>query len=112
MARFFLGLFLLKETLVFVSHGGPTQYCLKELSGQKYKGRRGWMAKRLLRLDGPKRGLRLERQQGPSVDGKTVGLMNFHDAWDPVTLHQMVLSLGRTHTHCLAPCAVRQAVLG
>ncbi|CAK8993130.1 Protein TANC1 [Durusdinium trenchii] len=27
-----------QETLVFVSHGGPTQYCFKELSGQKYRG--------------------------------------------------------------------------
>ena len=28
----------MQETLVFVSHGGPTQYCLKEFSGQKYEG--------------------------------------------------------------------------
>ena len=36
------------ETLVFVSHGGPTQYCLKELSGQKYEGSAGMTAMSVL----------------------------------------------------------------
>eukprot|EP00434_Breviolum_minutum_P033054 symbB.v1.2.029242.t1/scaffold3175.1/size97379/9 len=38
-----------QETLVFVSHGGPTQYCLKEFSGQKYEGSSGMTAMSVLR---------------------------------------------------------------
>ncbi|CAK8994083.1 unnamed protein product [Durusdinium trenchii] len=41
-----------QETLVFVSHGGPTQYCFKELSGQKYRGSSGMCAMSVLSRKG------------------------------------------------------------